>query len=141
MRNGWTSQRLLQCKAAHGGHDALVLGGGRVHRRGLVLAAGDHRAARRQQRMLGKALRRLAVEAARGDGDGADLGRAVGLRMQRRRPPGGVIGRHVLTFEDDGTAMRRQVVGDGDTGNAGADDGEIEIGHGPHIAWLLARLQ
>ena len=91
--------------------------------------------------MIGKARRWLAVEMAGGHGDGADLGAAVGLRMQCRRAPGGVIGRHVLAFKNDHLGLGRKVVGGGNPGNTGADDGEIEILHEPHIARLMPRLQ
>jgi hypothetical protein len=37
--------------------------------------------------------------------------------------------------------MEGEVIGDGDPGNAGADDGEIEILHGRHIARSMPRLQ
>jgi hypothetical protein len=37
--------------------------------------------------------------------------------------------------------MGGEVIGDGDPGNAGADDGEIEILHGRHIARSMPRLQ
>ena len=97
----------------------------------LLGAAGDQRAARRQQRMVGEARRRLAIEAAGGHGDGADLGAAVGLRMQRRRAAGRVIGRDMLALENDHARCGREVVGDGNAGDAGADDGEIEILHAP----------
>ena len=61
--------------------------------------------------------------------------------MQRRRPSGGVVGGHVLALEDDHPGVRRKVVGGGNPGNAGADDGEIEILHGRHIARSMPRLQ
>ena len=61
--------------------------------------------------------------------------------MQRRRPPRGVVGRHVLAFEDDHPGVGREMVGGGNPGNAGADDGEIEILHGRHIARSMPRLQ
>ena len=61
--------------------------------------------------------------------------------MQRRRAAGRVVGRDVLALENDHARLRRQVIGDGHPGDAGADDGEIEILHGTHIASPLPRLQ
>jgi len=52
-----------------------------------------------------------------------------------------VIGGHVFALEDDYFRMRRDVIGEGDPGDAGADDGEIEILHGRHIARSMPRLQ
>ena len=141
LSSGWrrstsagSSQRTLGTSLANSAGVPLHLG--------LLLgAAGDQGAARRQQGMVGEARRRLAIEAARGHGDGADLLAAVGLRMQRRRAAGRVIGRHVLAFENDDAGPAGEVVGDGNPGDAGADDGEIEILHGRHIARSSGRLQ
>ena len=36
----------------------------------------------------------------------------------------------MLAFEDDHLGLRREMVGDGDAGDARADDGEIEFLHG-----------
>jgi hypothetical protein len=52
-----------------------------------------------------------------------------------------VIGRNVLALEDHHFCMGREVKGGGNTGDAGADDGEIEILHAAHIARLLPCLQ
>ena len=54
--------------------------------------------------------------------------------MQRRRTAGRVVGGDVLALEDDHARLRRKVIGGGNPGDAGADDGEIEILHAPHIA-------
>ena len=61
--------------------------------------------------------------------------------MQRRRTPGGVIGRDMFALQDDHPGVRCEMVGNGDAGNAGADDGEIEMLHGLHIARSMPPLQ
>ena len=132
-------QRFGRLEPVHARHQPGIFGRGLLQAGVLLGAAGDQRAARRQHRMVGEALRQIAVEAAGGDGDRADHGAAVGLRMERGGPAGRVIGGHVLALEDDHLGARRQVIGGGDAGNAGADDGEIEFLHGPHIAWLPSR--
>ena len=38
----------------------------------------------------------------------------------------------MLALQDDDAGMAGEVIGDGHTGDAGADDGEIEILHGDH---------
>jgi hypothetical protein len=47
----------------------------------------------------------------------------------------------MLALEDNHPGVGRKVVGGGNSGNAGADDGEIEILHGLHIARTMPRLQ
>ena len=47
----------------------------------------------------------------------------------------------MLALEDDHARLRRKVVGDGNPGDAGADDGEIEILHAAHIASPSSGLQ
>ena len=59
------AQHLGRIEPAHARHQAGELGGGLLHVGLLLGAAGDDGAARRQQRMVGEARRRLAVEAAR----------------------------------------------------------------------------
>ena len=49
--------------------------------------------------------------------------------MQRRRAAGRVIGRHVLALEDDHLRLWGEMVGEGDAGDACANDGEIEFLH------------
>ena len=58
-------QRLGRIEPAHARHQRGEVGGGLLHVGFLLGAAGDQRAARRQQRMVGEARRRLAIEAAR----------------------------------------------------------------------------
>ena len=43
----------------------------------------------------------------------------------------------MLALEHDHPGCGREMVGGGDAGDAGADDGEIEILHEPHIARSL----
>ena len=128
------AQHLGGLQPAHARYQPGELAGVLLHLGLLLGAARDQGAAWRQQGMVGEACGRLAIEAARGHGDGADLLAAVGLRMQRRRPAGRVIGGDVLAFENDDACPASEVVGGGDPGDAGADDGEIEILHGRHIA-------
>ena len=134
-------QDLVGIQPAHARHQAGELGGGLPQAVLLLGAADDDGTAWRQQGVLGEAGRRTAVEAARGHGDGADFCAAVGLRMQRRRAAGRVIGGHVLPLEDHHARVRREMIGDGDAGDAGADNGEIEILHGRHIARPSTGLQ
>ena len=61
--------------------------------------------------------------------------------MQRRRAAGRVIGGDVLALQHDHPCMGREMVGGGNPGDAGADDGEIEILHGRHIARSSSGLQ
>ena len=117
------------------------LGVGGVQQIELIGPRQIHHAARREQRMVGEALRRLAVEATRGHGDGPDFRAPVGFRMQRRGAAGRVIGRDMLALENDHFRMGREMKGGGNPGDAGADDGEIEILHAAHIARLLPCLQ
>ena len=138
---GVTAQHLFRLQPADRGHELRIIGGGSLYRGFLSGMSCDQGAAGRQQRMIGEARRRIAVEAARGHRDGANLGTAIGLGVQRRRAPRRVIGGHVLALEDDHFRMGREVIGDGDAGNAGADNGKIEILHGRHIARSMPRLQ
>ena len=135
------AESLGRVEPAHARHEAGIIGGRLLHRRLLLGAAGDQRTTRREQGMAGKTRRRLAIEAARRHRDGADLRAAIGLRMQRRRAAGRVIGGDMLALQHDHPGMGREVVGGGDPGDAGADDGEIEILHEPHIARSLPGLQ
>ena len=47
----------------------------------------------------------------------------------------------MLALQHDHPGMGREMVGGGNPGDAGADDGEIEILHEPHIARSLPGLQ
>jgi hypothetical protein len=61
--------------------------------------------------------------------------------MERRRAAGRVIGGDLLALQHDHPGMGREMVGGGDPGDAGADDGEIEILHEAYIASSSPRLQ
>jgi hypothetical protein len=52
-----------------------------------------------------------------------------------------MVGGHVLAFENDDAGLAREMIGGGNPGDAGADDGEIEILHGRHIARSSGGLQ
>ena len=126
------SQGLGGLEPAHRGHELGVFGGGLLRRGLLAGLPGDQRAARCEQRMVGKTLRRRPIEVAARHGDGTDLGAAVCLRMQRRRSSGRVIRRDMLALQHDHLRLWRKVVGDGNPGDTGADNGEIEFLHEPH---------
>ncbi len=93
---------------------------------GQLPRAGDHeRAARRQQRMRGKARRRILQEGAACHRQRAYLRGAVAFHEQRRRAAGRVVAGLRFALEHDDAAMRCQPVRDGRTGNAAPDDEEV----------------
>jgi len=139
--DGLAAQHLGTIEPAHRRHQLGIFGRGLLHGRLLPGAADDQRAARRQERMVGEPVRRLAVETAARYRDGADLGTAIGFRVKRRRPAGCVIGRDMLAFQHDHLGARREMVGGGHSGDAGADHSEIEFLHAPHIARSSVGLQ
>jgi hypothetical protein len=73
------AESLGRIEPTHAGYQARIVGGRLLHRRLLLGPPGDQRAARRQQRMVGEAGRRLAIKAARCHRDGANLRTAIGL--------------------------------------------------------------
>ncbi|MDT4846087.1 hypothetical protein FQZ97_800950 [compost metagenome] len=90
-------------------------------------ARNHHRAARREQRVLGEAFGRVFEEGAAGHGEGAHLRRAVALHEERGRTAGGVVARLGFAFEQDHAGMRGEPVGHRGPGDAAADH-EV-VGH------------
>ncbi len=96
---------------------------------GLVGPAEVEAAARRQQPIGGEAVRRTLEEAATGPRQPADDRIAVGLRVERRRAPGGVVAVRLLALEQQHPRAVRQFVGSPGAGDPGPDDEEIEGRH------------
>ena len=91
-----------------------------------LIGSRDHQhAARRQDRMLGEARRRLLQEGAAGPGQAPDRPVAVILGEQRGRTAGGVIAGLALALQNQHPPMLGEGIGGRGAGNTGADDDEI----------------
>jgi len=80
--------------------------------------------------VIGETGWRGIVKGAAGGRQRADLRRAVGHGIQRRRAAGGVIAGLRLAFKQQRLAVAGQEVAGGGPGNAGADDEVIALLHG-----------
>jgi hypothetical protein len=89
---------------------------------GLLPRRGNHqRAARRQQRMRGKALRRICEKGVAGHRQRAHLRRAVAFHEQRGGSAGGVIAWLTFPLQHGDAAVRREPVRDGGASDTCAD--------------------
>ena len=98
------------------------LGPGRRQRLLLPRHREHQRAARREDRVFGKAVGPGLVKRPARASEDADRAVAVGFGEQRRRAPGAVIAGLALPFEQHDAALIRKMRRSGSAGHAGADD-------------------
>ncbi len=97
---------------------------------GLIGAADDQAAARREHRLLGEPARAPVVEAPARRGQRPDHPVAVGRGEQRGRAAGRVIARLALALEEDDAGEGRDLIRGRRAGDAGADHQDVAAGHG-----------
>ena len=140
------AEHLLAAQHRHQGQRLVAAQPPRLRRHGLqhrasvrpaappARAGDEQRAARRQERVLGKAVGRLLEEGAAGQRQRAHLRRAVAGHEQRRRAAGAVVAGLRFALQQRHAAVRREPVADRRRGDAAADDDAVcGAGHVPML--------